>query len=124
MAECVCSERVTHAPHGGVSVCGCLFIFPLSQTPARSSVSTWQWLWMQPQLLWMAAPAESLPLDAGAALTTDDVGDGQSPIFPPHHIYLCLICLSMALSMYFFPPAYTIARESLFDPACPNIFLF
>lgn len=94
MAKCV-----THAQRGWVFVCGCLFIFPLSQTPARSSVSTWQWMRMQPRLLWMPAPVESLPLDAGATLTTDDVGNSLSPISPPHHVYLCLICLPISVAL-------------------------
>lgn len=47
MADCVCSGCVTHTQHGLVCVCvrGCLFIFPVSQTPAQSSFSIWQCKW-------------------------------------------------------------------------------
>lgn len=78
MADCVCSEYVTHAQHGSVCVCVCLcerlsvYLSCLSDTSPKQCFNL-AMVVMQPQLLWMPAPAESHPLDAGATLTVDNV---------------------------------------------------
>lgn len=118
MAECVCSVCVTHAECLCVAVC--LSFLSLRHQP-RSGVSTWQWIWMQPQLLWTPAPAESYPLDAGAALANDDVGGGRrSHSSPAYTVFIYVLsafwqiqcCLCYSLRAYF-------------DPVCSNIsFLF